>query len=377
MLAMLEGKQRFLEQGVTAINPFAKFPGPPGNYYAQLARITASPDPKSGCLVIRFAFIIIANVENDSTEFGAYPVRIQFYLRESAKSSEQDAWDRLYTQGYQALGCVTASWKDIVDEHGKKVPILITMQNETDRLIKEKPCVILDIKQNPNDERYQNINIRDVLKPDALNHFTKPVMELDDDALNHDEQEQIPEEDVALPDFTESVQAAKDMLAPLDVVMCIEQGKASQLDIDWERLATEPLAIVRKTILSVYIEKAGYVPTDYDLSFPDEVTFEGKDLVVTDLPDATEAELDVANNSALMEEILEEELEDVLEEAVNDAGKLVAIMDEVTALDRKGRMLAIRELDPELKFYKTTTDEDLHKWLFELRCKDQKVPFEV
>lgn len=361
MFEKLQNKQRFLTAGAKAVNPFAKFPGPDGNYYAQLIRIVWSEDAKSGCAVVRAAFMIIASVEDNSTTWGAIPTRIQFYLRESEKSSEQDAWDRLYTGLYQALGCVTAQWPTLLDAAGQPVPILVTLQQETDRLIKEHPCVVLSIISNPKDVRYQNINIREVLASTALDHFTLPSMEIDDTQLNEpgEEDNTIPDDESTLPNFAEQVQQVKDALAPLDVAGMLEQAKASQLDLDFDTLASSSVAVCRATVLCSFLEKNGYVPSDYDLSFPGD----------SEQPENGGEIREVARNpetgsfSEAIEEVFEEleEQEEVLEEVElsEEDRRRLQISTFVSGLDRKGTQLKIRSFDKEFKFFQKQTDEDL------------------
>lgn len=362
----LAAKNRFITEAAKAVNPFAKFPGPDGTYYAKLSKIVWSED-KDQNFVCRMAFITIANVEDGSVEFGACPVRIQFYLRDGKNSSEKDAWERMYTQGYQALGCVTAGWESLRDTKNQLIPVLETLNTETIRLNDEKPCVTLSITQNPKDVRYQNINIRDILAPGALDAFTIPSMQLDDDALNTDELADEIEEST-LPDFTPSVEAAKAMLAPLDTAGIIEQAQASQLDLDYNQLASQSPEQCRTAVLVAYIENAGYVASDYDLSFdspsgttePSNEGFAGLDEQgdVT-VPDSIE------DNSSLMEEALEEELEEPIVEVDEPppsfADRCSAYIESLT--DRTAIKKAVIVLKPDAKFYAKQTDDDIRNEL--------------
>lgn len=429
MLEVLKGKQRFINEGSKAVNMFSKFPGPDGNYYAQLVKITWTQEAKTQAPVCRFAFVTIANVEDNSTEWGACPVRIQFYLRDSAKSTEKDAWERLYTQGYQALGCLTAQWENLVDPvTGRKVPVMETLVAETERLVSERPCVVLSVTQNPKDIRYQNINIREVLKADALEHFTKPKMEIDEDDLNTDEDEgvdTIPDtSDDEAPDFTPILLSAKEALLPLDMAGVIEQGKASELDLDFDTLSSGKLEDARRVVLVAYIEKSGYNPEDYDLSFDNivpgtvETTIVGDDddkertkarirelTSAMDDGNGTEAQFnengeiigqifsealgetgnDVAAastdgpSSAEEEELLEDEEEELVYEMDKDEAEAQAkkerLLSHLSGLDRLGQAKFIKTHSPEAKIMKSTTDEAMLQWAVDVGMTLETLPF--
>lgn len=407
MLEVLKGKQRFINEGSKAVNMFSKFPGPDGNYYAQLVKITWTQEAKTQAPVCRFAFVTIANIEDNSTEWGACPVRIQFYLRDSAKSTEKDAWERMYTQGYQALGCLTAQWENLVDPvTGRKIPIMETLVSETDRLLNEKPCVVLNITQNPKDIRYQNVNIREVLKSDALAHFTKPKMEIDDDDLNNDEDEgveSIPDtSDEELPDFTSTLLAAKEALLPLDLSGVIQQGKDSELDLNFEELASGKLEDVRRVVLVAYIEKSGYNSEDYDLSFDnvvpgtDETTIIGDDKELQTITsedvgdvgsllsealgetgnDGPAASTDGSSSAEEEEELLEEEeLYDPVDALDETAQKRQRLLDHLTPLDRLGQAKFIKVHSPEAKILKSTTEEQMLQWAIDVGMTLETLPF--
>ena len=69
MMRVLQTKGRFLEQASKAVNAFEKFPGPDGNYYAKLLKISPGFSKKNKAPRFIFSFVIVAYCENSSLEF--------------------------------------------------------------------------------------------------------------------------------------------------------------------------------------------------------------------------------------------------------------------------------------------------------------------
>ena len=349
-MEQFENESRFAKEATKAVNPFSKFPGPDGEYYAELARITGGVNPKDGSLKIVAVFCIIGMVENNNQDFAGYTVRLQFMLRDSANSTKQEAYDRLYVNLYQALGCVTASWAKMSNPDGSQKSIIQTMAEESDRLNAEHPFVMLSITENKKDARFQNINIREILKPDAVSHLTRPNISVSDaDAMAEDEgAEQITE------DFSARIAAAQSALEALDVAGLLETIKEHELDIDAKQASALPIDKLRQLVLQSYCDKAGY---DYTPA-TETVPFETEPAEADAVEEETEEAVEEASEELM--ETLEEALEPSLEETLTAQAKDMA---------RKPLQLAIRAMDASSKFFASQTDEDLRKWWVTLSLK--------
>jgi hypothetical protein len=355
-MEQFEQESRFAKEATKAVNPFSKFPGPDGEYYAELARITGGVNPKDGSLKIVAVFCIIGMVENNNQDFAGYTVRLQFMLRDSANSTKQEAYDRLYVNLYQALGCVTASWAKMSNPDGSPKSITQTMAEESDRLNAEHPVVMLSITENKKDARFQNINIREILKPDAVSHLTRPNISVSDaDAMADDEgAEQVTE------DFSARIAAAQSALEALDVAGLLDTIKEHELDLDAEKVSALPIGQLRELVLKSYCDKAGYDYTPITETVPFDTAATKAAELVSAAESVEEAEEALEEASEELMETLEEALEPSLEETLTAQAKDMA---------RKPLQLAIRAMDASSKFFASQTDEDLRKWWVALSLK--------
>lgn len=311
--AKLAEKQRYLVSGQKAISQFARFAGPDGKYYFRLAKVSVGVDRKTGGMKFNFKFVCVATVESRSPEFAGSPMNITFRCFTTKNSTEEENWNRFYTDGLQALGHQTHKWP--ADQAADM------LDNANSQLNEIKPPVVLDIRTN---NGFQNANIVEVLRADALEEFTQPSLEVSDE---------IPDDEHEEPETAQSqLDALKVRLDAMGGAELLAAAQSQNISVN----PTAGEAALRSTIYK-HFETV---------------------LLGTPSPETQASASAPAPDEEVLEEPVEEGVEELLDDSTSD--KVIAIVKE---RDRKSVQRAIKHLDPTFKFYAAPAQTD--DWLKE------------
>lgn len=363
-MAKLQTKAQFIEPAAKAISIFAKFPGPDGRYYADFHKIVGSFDSKSGAPVFTFAYVCLASVETGSQEYIGHPFRIRFACKASEKQTEQEAWNRLFTDGYQAMGIQTSKWKNPMQD----------VQIATEFLNKSKFPVVLSVKKNA--QGFTNINIVEVLNRDAVKHLVIPDIQISDDQLNQsDDETQSQMLDETVDNFNRAYKEAEDFLNKADQSTLLAQIAESEIEV--ENPGSLSMSQLRSIILSHFIIQSGRDPAEFGLSpssyAPEETQTKGDgephiafdengEEVLVKADSSTEQPIGTEGVMEELEEALEEK-EELIEEA--DEDPQAKLVEAIRLLDRTGLKKAIIKYKADTKFFQNMTDEFLGQMLFD------------
>ncbi len=361
LMEKLESKGRFIEAATKAISNFARFAGPDGKYLARLARIVPSLDPKTNnsfkCIAY---FQTIASLETGDQKYANYIVRIQVNCKDGKNSTEQDAWNRLYTDIFQALGCVTAAWMKRAEAENTNVNLI--MKSEILRLNALKPVVLLNIAVQTNDTRYHNINIIDVMTEESVAHFTKQDIQLSDEELasSHGD-DPLPLDEGVVVDFGPEYEKAEAQVRGMDDLAQLKGFiLQSGINIEPSQMMALNVRSAQDTILRFICQQNGQDP---DAFCPPQKTPE-----VADVGKIETTQL-VIETTAVKPGIIEEDDEPVLPLKVESApfsthpGE-AACQAFCQSLQRQSAQLGIQKFDPQTRFSKSVTDEQYRTQLY-------------
>lgn len=332
VMAKLAASAQYIIPAAKAISQIARFPGPDGRYMCDFKRISARFDTKDGCLIVTFAFVTLALVETGSQEHAGYPILIRFYCRASDNQTVQEAWNRLFTDGYQAMNIATAAWTNP----------MVDMVTATDFLNEKKPPVIISVAENKKNKQYRNFNIVEVLTPEATKHLAKPTLEITEDQMNSDELQQIDEPEIG-ENFEAKFKAAEEYLNKMSKPELLAQATASGVEVPNADSIDE--VTLRRRIMHSFVVTANQDPAEFGLA----------DVVVPfDVEEALE--------EALEEEGIEEESMSILLEATEKARSL-----DRTAIKRASTLYGIT------KFMTNQTDDVLRKNLIDAAVEANEI----
>ena len=322
--AKLGEKKRYLAAAQKAVSQFARFPGPDDEYYFRLAKVTARADRKSGGYKFNFKFICVANKKTRSAEYAGAPMNVTFRCFATKNSSEEDNWNRFYTDGLQALGIQTNKWP--ASETEELLDQALAMLDST------KPPVVLSIRT---DGQYQNANIVEVLRSDALDEFAQPSLEVDDEMPeDHPDDEGLSAEDQQLKQLADQLQS-------LDRAKL--EGALAQQKIPF---AISPLTTDDQ------IREAIYRHFEAQLK-----------------PPASPAAVPASSAPSHPAQPAQSEAEESLEEVEESLEDEMSLSDQaalkIAKLERKPIQRAIKKLDSAFKFFPSQSDDLLREALLQ------------
>lgn len=328
----LAEKQRYLTGAQKAISQFARFPGPDDEYYFRLAKVTAGVDRKTQGFKFNFKFVCVANKKTRDPEFAGAPMNVTFRCFTTKNSTEEENWNRFYTDGLQALGYQTAKWP--ADKAAQLLDEALSQLNEV------KPPVVLRIRT---DGQFQNANIVEVLKSDALDEFAQPSLEVSDE-MPDDEDEGLSPEDQQLQQLSAT-------LTGMDKAKLVATIEAQKIPVMNAASLTDDQ--LRDAVYKHF-----------------EAQLKGA-AAPKPAPESTPAATTNAPHSApqQQEEVLEE-VEESLEE-VEEVTLDTPVLTTIATMERKPVQLYIKKLMPDRKFFPSESDALLKETLFGLLSNDE------
>lgn len=374
MMAQLDAKEGFLKQGAKAVSAFEKFPGPNGDWFAMLGRINWSKDKKTNCFKCVVSFVIMAYRDNNSQEFAGRIVSFNNFLKESKNQTEQESWERLFVNVYQGLGCVTAAWAAMAQQRG--VPLKQILMEETDRLNNNPVPVLLNISDS-NDPRFKNINIREVLHPDALKHLVKPQVNITDEqyqeAADAEGNEETVVEDTGVSDFQKQFEQVESHINSLSMETLLVTATKSNFPINTESVAKMPIEEARRIVIRLFLQSQGKDPAEFGYA---EKTSSAETITAADVGTLNMSEAgSVVVSDYVPEEDPAVEVEEVAE--TEEISKLPYLNSKLATFTRNQLKLGILKYDATAKFSPKQTDDDIRGSLLQLMLNDPSltVPF--
>lgn len=358
VLAALRQQAGTYQTARNSVSMFAKFPGPPGHYYARLIRANLGVNKKTGYPQYLYGLVTMGRIPEATTgqtaidtSLAGTPIRIQNFTHATAKRSEaENAAAAMET--LQGFGVVTSQLGNTANGTYSPNQFVVDILEVFRRLEDEKPGVVVEVSAT-GDKQY--INVRSRLSDDLTAKFAKVEINITDEDLAIND-------DIAPLEDPESVLRDKIKgISDTDLInMLAAQGATKGWTVNFAEQTRE---FNTNFAIAAALEKPLPSPEQPVVQQLPEPTFAPG--VVASIPDTAVASTTNGDTTVtgLEDDMLDDE---VLDDTTEPDSELIRIQMEVAMLDRNGLKRAILGLKGRPAGYKwkaSETDEDLRNEL--------------